>query len=138
MYMRLITIITTLLLLTGCLTEASHQPQADKIITQLHQHIINHEWQQANTLFSAKFFEEESQQAWQARIETLESKLGAIQSFKITSTQKDPRYGADFYIYMILLQHEHGYSREIVTITEPLDDKPMKITGYKVTARKNG
>ena len=135
--MRFILALLTIILLSSCLTEAGQQNGADKIVTSLHQAILTHDWDKAAKLYSKDFFKEEPREHWQQHFKDLEESLGKIESFKISSKHKDPRYGGDFYIYSVFVQHQHGYSNEIITIYSGLDNHKLKITGYKMTARKH-
>lgn len=134
-HLRLIFI--TLFLLSGCITQADQQQEADKIISKLHQAIQQKQWDTATQLFNPDFFKTESKQQWQRHLNSLQNKLGKITGFHISSKSKDPRFGGDFYIYIISVRHEHGFSHETVTIFKSLDDKPLAISGYLIKAQRN-
>jgi len=137
MHTRFYLIFATLFLLSGCLTQADQQQEADQIINKLHQAIQEKQWDTAAQLFNPDFFKTESKRHWQQKLNTLQSKLGKIINFQIVSKSKDPRFGGDFYIYITSIRHEHGFSHETVTIIKSLDDKPLAIAGYLIKAQKN-
>jgi len=122
-------------LLPSCLTQANQQVEADKLVQAFHSALQNSDWEQASTYYNAKFFQQQSRSDWQNNFQAAIKKLGKIQSFHITTKQKDPRYGGDFYIYMTRIQHQHGSSHETMTVFKGLDDKPLSITGYKLTIK---
>ncbi len=135
--MRFILALLTIILLSSCLTEAGQQNGADKIVASLHQAILANDWDKAANLYSKDFFKQESREHWQHHFKELEKGLGKIEGFKISSKHKDPRYGGDFYIYSVFVQQDHGYSNETITIFSGLDNNQLKITGYKIIARKH-
>jgi len=128
--------ITLFIFLSGCITQANQHKQADKIVQELHQSMQQHDYNRAAKLFDDKFFKQQSQQAWQENIENIEASLGKIIAFNTITKQKDPRFGGDFYIFIFSIQHEHGLSHETITVFKSLDDKPLSIIGYKITARR--
>lgn len=130
-------IFTTLILLSGCVTQADQQQEADKIISKLHQAIQQKQWDTATQLFNPDFFKTGSKQQWQRHLNSLQNKLGKITDFHISSKSKDPRFGGDFYIYITSVRHEHGFSHETVTVFKSLDDKPLAISGYLIKAAGN-
>jgi len=137
MHIHLKLIFISLFFLSSCLTQADQQQQADQIIKQLHQSIEQQQWDTATALFEPSFFKSESKKHWQKHLSSLQSSLGKIISFHTVSKSKDPRFGGDFYIYIISIRHKHGFSHETVTIVKSLDDKPLSIVGYQVKAQKN-
>jgi len=122
-------------LLPGCLTQANQQVEADKLVQEFHTALQNGNWEQASSYYNAQFFQEQSRSNWQNDLQTAIRNLGDIQSFHLTTKQKDPRYGGDFYIYITRIQHEHGSSHETMTIFKGLDDKRLSISGYKLTIK---
>ncbi|MDQ6968651.1 MAG: hypothetical protein Q9M14_08225 [Mariprofundaceae bacterium] len=130
-------ILTTLFLLSGCLTQANQQQEADAIISKLHQAIQQQQWDVAIPLFNPDFFKTDPEQHWQHKFALLQKKLGKIIDFHTSSKSKDPRFGGDFYIYIVSVRHEHGFSHETVTLFKGLDDKPLAITGYQIRAQRN-
>jgi len=137
MYTHLRLIFITLFLLSGCITQADQQQEADQIINKLHQAIQQKQWNVATQLFNPDFFKTEPKQHWQQQFALLQDKLGAITGFHTASKSKDPRFGGDFYIYIISVRHEHGFSHETVTLFKSLDDKPLAISGYQIRAQRN-
>jgi len=136
MRLALLAFITSALLLTGCITQADQQGEANQMVQQLHSAIQHHQWADAAKLYDPEYFKQHSQQQWQLQFENTFKKLGDITQFAITSQQKDPRFGGDFYIYIISASHSGGsVSHETITILKPLDDKPMMITGYQFKAK---
>ncbi|MDQ6995522.1 MAG: hypothetical protein Q9M18_08000 [Mariprofundaceae bacterium] len=120
----------TFILLTSCMTQANQESQANQILKQLNQAIQQQNWEQAEALFDPKFFNQTPRKYWEHQIELAIQEKGAIQSFNSVAYQKDPRFGGDFYIYVMSISHEHGTSHETVTIIQPIDDKPMMISGF--------
>ncbi|PCI42711.1 MAG: hypothetical protein COB41_09080 [Proteobacteria bacterium] len=137
MYTHLRLIFITLFFLSGCITQADQQQEADKIINDLHQAIQQKQWDAATQLFNPDFFKTEPKKHWQQQFGLLQEKLGEITGFHIASKSKDPRFGGDFYIYIISVRHEHGFSHETVTLFKSLDDKPLAISGYQIKAQRN-
>jgi len=116
--------------LTSCITGANQGSQANKMIQQLNEAIQNQQWEQASKLFTSDFFKQTPKKYWEQQMKLQIQKKGKIQAFNIVSQQKDPRFGGDFYIYIISVVHEHGTSHETVTIIKPIDDKPMMVSGF--------
>ncbi len=134
---RLKLIFITLFFLSGCITQADQQQQADQVIKQLHQAIQQKQWDTAMQLFNPDFFKTEPKNHWKKQFNALQDKLGNIISFHTISKSKDPRFGGDFYIYIISVRHEHGFSHETVTLIKSIDDTPLTISGYQIKAQKN-
>ena len=130
-------ILITLFLLSGCITQADQQQEADKIINKFHQTIQQGQWDAAIKLFNQEFFKTEPKQHWQQQFSLLEKKLGKITGFHTVSKSKDPRFGGDLYIYIVSVRHEHGFSHETVTLVKSLDDQPLAISGYQIKAQKS-
>ncbi|MDQ6954558.1 MAG: hypothetical protein Q9M20_03855 [Mariprofundaceae bacterium] len=137
MYFRFIFGFIIISMMQGCLTQADQQQHAGKMINQLHQAIQLQQWDNAIQLFDPSFFKSEPQNIWKQKLITLQDTLGAIKGFNIISSSKDPRFGGDFYIYIISVQHEHGFSHETITIFKGLDERPLMVTGYQIRAQKN-
>jgi len=136
MHTRFYLILITLLFLPGCLTQADQQQQADQIINTFHQAIQQKQWDTARNLFDPAFFKTEPKIHWQQQFTLLQKELGEITDFHTVSKSKDPRFGGDFYIYIISVRHKHGFSHETITIFKSLDDKPLSIAGYQIKAQK--
>jgi len=130
MRFRTFFILFSFTLLASCITEANQQPQANQMLKQLNQAIQQQKWQQAEVLFDPNFFNQTPKKYWQHQMKRAIQEKGDIQSFNMISYQKDPRFGGDFYIYVLSVIHEHGTSHETVTIIKPVDDKPMMISGF--------
>ncbi|MBL1352014.1 MAG: hypothetical protein COA61_001565 [Zetaproteobacteria bacterium] len=130
MRFRTFFILFSILSLSSCITSADQQPQANKILQQLNQSIQKHQWEQAEALFDPKFFKQMPKKYWEQQMKAQIEEKGEIQAFNLVSQQKDPRFGGDFYIYVMSVVHEHGTSHETVTIIKPIDDKPMTISGF--------
>jgi len=137
MYLRPIIIAITLISLAGCIIQTDKQQQADQIINQFHTTLQTQQWDQAASLFDAKFFKSQSRAAWQNEIEQAQHMLGKIKSYAISSKSKDPRFSGDFYIYTVTVQHEHGFSTETITIVRSLDSDSLAIVGYQIKSRRN-
>ncbi|MDQ6990349.1 MAG: hypothetical protein Q9M11_01280 [Mariprofundaceae bacterium] len=112
------------------MTQANQESQANQILKQLNQAIQEQNWKQAEALFDPDFFKQTPKKYWEHQIKLAIQEKGKIQSFNSVSYQKDPRFGGDFYIYVISIAHEHGISHETVTIIKPISDKPMMISGF--------
>jgi len=130
MRVRTFFILLSALLLTSCLTEANQKPQADQLLQQLNQFIQHHQWEQAEALFTPEYFKQTPKKFWEQKMKDQIKQKGEIVSFNRVAEQKDPRFGGDFYIYVLSVVHEHGTSHETVTIVKPISDKPMQIDGY--------
>ncbi len=130
MHFRTFSILFFLFFLSSCITEANQQPQANQILQKLNQSIQKHQWEQAIVLFDPKFFKRIPKKYWIHQMKLAIQEKGEIKSFNMVSHQKDPRFGADFYIYVMSVIHEHGVSHETITIIKPIDDKPMVISGF--------
>jgi len=130
MHLRIFSIIFSMLFLSSCITQANQQPQANKIIQDLNQNLQKQDWKQASKLFTADFFKQTPRKYWEQQMKMQIQEKGKIQAFNLVSHQKDPRFGGDFYIYVMSVVHEHGTSHETVTIIKPIDDKPMMISGF--------
>ncbi|RLL52863.1 hypothetical protein D8Y20_06335 [Mariprofundus sp. EBB-1] len=132
---RFIAILCCLFLLPSCLIQADNQQQADTLLKQFHQAIQSQDWNTAKTLFEPSFFATTPKDAWQKSMEDLQSSLGEILSFNISSKSKDPRFSGDFYIYIVSIQHEHGFSNETVTILKNIDNDQLSIAGHQFKIR---
>ncbi len=137
MHIRFLTILMSLFLLSGCMTQADKQQQADQLLHQLHQAIQTQQWDQAKKLFDAKFFKSQPETIWRQNIIDTQKSLGKMLSFNLASKSKDPRFSGDFYVYIIAIQHERGFSNETVTIFNSLDNDQLTIAGYLLTSRRN-
>ena len=130
---RIFTLLAPLVLLTGCMTAANQAPKADHIVQQLNQAIQQQQWTKAEALFSPDFFKQTPKGYWEQSMKQILKEKGAIQTVNMVSHQKDPRFGGDFYIYVLSVIHEHGTSHETVTIIQPIDgDKPMVVSGFQI------
>jgi len=132
---RFIAILTCLFLLPSCLTQADNQQQADALLNQFHQAIQMQQWNAAQKLFDPSFFVSSPKAAWQKNMAETQHALGKIISFNISSRSKDPRFSGDFYIYIVAIQHEHGFSNETVTILKNIDNDQLSIAGHQFKIR---
>jgi len=137
MYFRFIFGIIIIFMMQGCLTQADQQQEAEKIVKQLHQSIQQQQWDDAAEFFDPSYFKSEPKSSWIQKFISLQNELGAIKGFNVISKSKDPRFGGDFYIYIISIQHEHGFSHETITLFKSLDEQPLMISGYQIKAQRN-
>ncbi len=130
---RIFSLLAPFVLLTGCITAANQGPKADHIVQQLNQAIQQQQWAQAEAVFSDDFFKQTPKAYWEQEMKKLLKEKGAIKTVNVVSHQKDPRFGGDFYIYVLSIIHEHGTSHETVTIIQSIDsDKPMVVSGFQI------
>jgi len=130
---RIFSLFVPVILLTSCMTAANQAPKAEHIVQQLNQAIQQQQWAEAEALFSPDFFKQTPKAYWEKEIKQLLQEKGAIQTINMVSHQKDPRFGGDFYIYVLSIIHKHGSSHETVTIIQPIDSsKPMVVSGFQI------
>jgi len=134
---RLIAILTCIFLLPSCLTQADKQQEADALLNQFHQAIQTQDWDAAQKLFDPSFFKNTPKAIWQNNTSAAQQTLGKIISFNTSSKSKDPRFSGDFYIYIVAIQHEHGFSNETVTILKDIDTDLLSIAGHQLKIRSN-
>ncbi|MDX8398181.1 MAG: hypothetical protein R8K49_07685 [Mariprofundaceae bacterium] len=130
MHFRLFITFLALIGLSSCLTQADQQAQADKIISEFHQAIQLKQWDAASQFIEPSYFKQKPKKHWQNYLNQIQVQLGDIESFNIISKSKDPRFGGDFYIYIVSIKHKHGFSHETVTIFQSLDKDTLSITGH--------
>ncbi len=135
MHCRIFVILTSLFLLSSCIIQADKQAEADTLLEQFHQTIQLQQWDEAQKLFAPSFFDNTPKATWQKNIADIEHTLGKILSFNISSKSKDPRFSGDFYIYIVAVQHEHGFSSETVTILKDIDSDHLSIAGHQFNIR---
>jgi len=137
MYFRFLLGFIIAAILSGCITQADQQQQAEQILNKLHTAIQQQQWDTATKLFNPEFFKTEPKTHWQNHLKEIQNSLGKMTAFSIVSQTKDPRFAGDFYIYIVSVKHEHGFSHETVTIFKSLDDQPMMVSGYQIKAQAN-
>jgi len=135
MHIRLLTVIFTLFMLPACMTQADKQQDSDTLLHQLHQTMQMQQWEQAAKLYDPSFFQNQPQYAWKKNMQDLQQSLGKMVSFHVSSKSKDPRFSGDFYIYIVSIEHEHGFSNETVTILKKIDSDQLSIAGHQIKAR---
>jgi len=117
------------LLLGGCLTQANQQDDAAKLAQQMHAAIQAQDLDTALTLYSDDFFKSQSRDAWRDKLASLQERFGALREIKSVFSQKDPRFGGDFYIYGFKLMFERGAVNETLTIFKKNDEEQLMVTG---------
>ncbi len=122
--------VCTVLLLTGCLTQANQQAEANQIVTKMHAAIQAQDWDAALTLYGDDFFAGHSKKNWRATLVSMPARLGKLVEIKPGFAQKDPRFGGDFYIYGFRLFFERGVVRETLTVFTGIERKKMVVTGH--------
>ena len=122
-------------MLSTCRTKADQKSEADQMVKSLHTAIQKHHWDAAAKLFDPNYFKQYPKDVWIKQFNNALQELGEIKSFNLSSQQKDPRFGGDFYIYIITITHTHGISHETITLLKPINGDPMLITGYQFKAK---
>jgi len=122
--------VCTALLLTGCLTQANQQAEANQIVAKMHTAIQAQDWDTALTLYGDDFFAGHSKENWRETLASMQTRLGKLVEIKSSFAQKDPRFGGDFYIYGFRLFFEHGVVRETLTVFTGIDREEMVVTGH--------
>ncbi|RMG92473.1 MAG: hypothetical protein D6703_01800 [Zetaproteobacteria bacterium] len=123
------------LLQAGCLTQASHQQEAEQLVKQLHQAMQQQAWDQIMPLYDQQFLKAHPEKLWRQTLASLPERYGQLKTIKPTFQQKDPRFRGDFYIFGYLLKFEHGSIRETITVFKPVDSDELSITGHMLKPR---
>ncbi len=127
--------IMLVLLQAGCLTQASHQQEAEQLVQHLHQAMQQQAWDEIMPLYDRKFLEAHPEKLWKQTLASLPKRYGQLRAIKPTFQQKDPRFRGDFYIFGYLLKFDHGTIRETITVFKPVDSDKLSITGHMLKPR---
>ncbi|RMH59746.1 MAG: hypothetical protein D6678_07335 [Zetaproteobacteria bacterium] len=122
-------IILLLFALTAC-AAADQSEEAQKIVQQLHQDMINQDWQHAIGLYDKDFLAEHPPQLWQAKLSGLTKRFGKLTKVVPVFMQKDPRLRGDFYMYGFRLEFARGRVEETLTVFKGVRSDRMVISGH--------
>ncbi len=125
------------LLLAGCLSQADQGNEAGKIVEQVHQAFSERNWDALLPLYNDKFFANRSADQWKKYLEKTTANLGKLKNIRPTFTQKDPRFGGDFYLYGFLLQYDKASISETLTLFKGINDEQMSISGHLLKIRRH-
>jgi len=121
--------LSAVLLLSGCLIQANQQADADLLVKELHAAMQSGNWDAAMELYGKDFFAGHDKATWRGKMMALQERFGELREIKAGFSQKDPRFGGEFYIYGYKLFYEHGVLHETLTVFKGIDAERMVVTG---------
>ncbi|MDH5230328.1 MAG: hypothetical protein OEY38_09725 [Gammaproteobacteria bacterium] len=126
-----------LLILSACGIDKGREAEANKLalnyITTVHEKGLD----QAMPLLSDDFFQQRSRSGWKEYFTYVRKQLGATQKIKLKNRISDNRYSGTFYMFQFSNKFEHGFTKEMVTIVDKVDNKgPLKVFAHKVESSK--
>lgn len=125
-----------LFMLGACLQVADQKEAADQLVEKFHQAMLNNDWQQASDYIHPEFFKQTAKESWISSMQSLVEKHGNIQSFKLQTMQKDPRFRGDFYIYIYSIKFADTSASETITVYRSVEDNSMTIQGHMIKTRQ--
>ena len=121
------------LILTGCPSPPDRHDQVEKMADRLYTALQHQKWETALNMYGKDFYKGTSRQAWQHHLQSLQKKLGPIESFSRTFIQRhDKYYSSDVYILGYNVVFKNGKTRDSITIYQPPGDKKMYIAGHRI------
>jgi len=122
------------LLLSGCITRADQQVEAQQMVHQLYTALQQQDWDTALSLYGKQFYSGGmSRKMWRKRLIHLQQTLGPMKDRSLIFSQHDPRFRYDAYIFSYHVHYAKGSTKDIITIYNPVDGNQLHIVGHKIT-----
>jgi len=119
------------LVMSGCITEANQQGEANQIVNKMHAAMQTADWDAVLALYDKPFFDGHDKSSWRDILASMPTRFGKLKDIKKSFAQKDPRYSGEFYIYGFKLIFERGVVHETVTVFQSVKRaEKMAITGH--------
>jgi len=125
-------VLTIAILISGCITQANQQVEAEAMLDRLYASIEKQDWNTALSLYGKDFYEQVSKQEWKETLQALRSDLGHIKKRTVNFTQRDAKYRYDAYIFSFNVQYEKGRTRDLITIYKAVAGKNLYIVAHKI------
>jgi len=123
--------------LSGCLTQANNEGEAELIVKTVHQAFSDRNWDLMMPLYDKKFFEQQSEKQWREHLQKLTADLGPLKAVKSTFQQKDPRFGGDFYLFGYQLKYKLATISETLTLYQGINAEHITISGHILKINKH-
>lgn len=86
-------------------------------------------------LYAPEFFQSRPRDEWKQHLQTIQQKLGDLQSFELKRQQADLRYSGKFFIYEYRVVYVNETSWETVTFFVPVAGGEVKVFGHQIKAK---
>jgi hypothetical protein len=138
---RLCVVLSLILLVSGCTLgcgTAQYKADAENVVANYFKEIGNKNFDTAITFYSPKFFEETSGEDWLQTLESINIKLGDLETYKLTFFKVRTVTGFQDSGTYCDFQYEVTYSKypatENLTLYEPTDGGGFKISRHTISS----
>ena len=138
--MRAFILMLTMLLLVACdQNPAPDEGKADRLAAAFVEAINAQDYPKAFSMVDAEaFFGAHSQSEWESYFNGIHDVLGKKETTRLKNKLNDLRLSGTFFMYEYVSKHEHGLSKELVTIVHQINTgaAPLKVFSYKIDSSK--
>ena len=125
-----------ILALTACENSAPSDSAVQQLGTEVYSALKAKDFERAREYYSPDFFNGRPREEWKAHLQTIQQKLGDLQSFDLRRKQVDVRYTGTFFIYEYSVVYANEKSWETVTFFIHVSgDQPVKVFGHQIKAK---
>jgi outer membrane lipoprotein-sorting protein len=120
-------------LLAGCAAPPDRHQEAEKMANQLYSDLQHKNWDAVMDMYGKQFYKGVSKEKWRAHLQSVQQRLGDIQSYSQTFQQRQSKYySSDVYIIGFSVIYKHGESEDTLTLYQPPGNKRMFIAGHRI------
>jgi len=131
-FLRQCTVLFFAGLLSACLTPADQTKDAEAIVQQLHEAMMQQDWDRAVSLYHPSFFAELDREAWRAHLARIVREHGKLLRVEKVFSQKDARLQADYYIFSYRLHFSRGTLQETITVGKGVNENELRILAHRL------
>jgi len=122
--------------ISACTNTAPSDAAVEKLGVEFYSALKAKDFERALDFYAPDFFNGRPREEWKAHLQTIQQKLGDLQSFELRRQQVDVRYTGTFYIYEYSVAYANEKSWETVTFFIHVSgDQPVKVFGHQIKAK---
>jgi hypothetical protein len=113
--------------------------KADRLAAAFIKAIHDQNYETLPTLVDSEvFFGAHTESDWKEYLSKSANILGKVETTRLKQKLNDIRLSGTFFIYEYVSKHEHGLSKELITIIHKINtgDAPLKVFSYKIESSK--
>lgn len=136
-HMARVMVAALLTLMSGaCSTPVPSDGAVQKLGTELFTALKAKDFERALDYYAPEFFQSRPREHWKAHLQTVQQKLGDLQSFELRRKQVDVRYTGTFFIYEYSVAYANAKSWETVTFFIHVSgEQPVQVFGHQIKAK---
>jgi len=131
-------LVTALLIfiISACSTAVPSDGAVQRLGTELFTALKAKDFERALDHYAPEFFQSRPREQWKAHLQSVQQKLGDLQSFELRRKQVDVRYTGTFFIYEYSVVYANEKSWETVTFFIHVSgDQPVQVFGHQIKAK---